>query len=192
MVENLRTRYPWIVGVAALVTLLVLTTVSLNPNPKAAAAANRRLCQYVSTVSTDVTIPKAGSTTDNYTVPANLFVAINYKKKGKCPQVEDPYHIGGDSSKAVRLSFPHPEPKDKCQDWGRTIGATGAYRGTISAQDPPLRLAQGDNPLLVDLCGGPMAKDTVYEFYVFSSDTSFADGTTFKKGEFVTNKRDHV
>jgi hypothetical protein len=191
VVHILKSRRVWIAGFAALAILLSMVVLAASPKSSASAAANRRLCKYIEQVSTDVTVPKPGSTGDRYTIPATLYVSVNYKKDGKCPPIEDPYHIAGNDANVVRLTNEHPEPKDECEDWGRTIGATGAYRGTLSAEDPALALAPGPNPFLVDVCT-TMAVDTIFEFYVFSTDISFGDGAEFKKGEFVSNRRYEV
>ena len=191
MVHILKSRRVWIAGFAALAILLSMVVLAASPKSSASALTNRRLCKYIEQVATDVTVPKRDETADHYTIPANLFVTLNYKKDGKCPAIEDPYRVAGSDANVVRLTNEHPEPKDECEDWGRTIGATGAYRGTLSVLDPALGLADGPNPFLVDVCT-TMEVDTIFEFYVFSSDISFGDGATFKKGEFVSNKRYRV
>ncbi|WP_322770582.1 hypothetical protein [Frankia sp. Cr1] len=183
-------RRTWLAAIAAMAALFA-GVMTWGTASTASAEPNRRLCRYIDNVPTEVTIQKRGSGTDTYTVSANLYVLLNYKKDGKCPEVEDPYRIGGDGAKTVRLSYKHPEPKTQCEDWDRGLGVTGHYRGPINNADPDLGFS--NPPGMVDVCQNDfLAKDTVYEFYVISGDVSFADGTEFKKGDFVTNRRSHV
>jgi hypothetical protein len=179
-------RRAWIAVFAALAVLFAVMEAGKTA-PAAHAESGRRLCRYIDGIETSVKIPKAGSTTDSYTVQAKLWVTVDYKKDHACPTIEDPYQIAGDSSKSVRTNK-QPVPEDVCEDWGRAIGQTGPYLGTISSEDSPLALAQGNNPFLVDVCN-TMSRDYIYEFYVIDENVGFLDGTRFSKGEFVTNKR---
>jgi hypothetical protein len=175
-------------AIAAVLALLVW--VICSPGPSAQAAPGRRLCDYIDNVPTYVQVRSKTQTGVYHTIPATLYVAINYKKDGACPDLPDPYLVDGNSNKPVRLSSAQPVPKDKCEDWFRKIGVTRQYDGTITESDPPLSLVASD-PGSDDICT-IMAEDTVYEFYVSSADRYFADGSSYLQGEFVTNKRWNV
>ncbi|HEY6797598.1 MAG TPA: hypothetical protein VI248_23230 [Kineosporiaceae bacterium] len=123
-------------------------------------------------------------------VPADLYVTLNYKKDGACPRLPDPYPIHGDSSRLARVSYPQPVPKDVCEDWFRKIGVTGGYDGSTSPSDPKLALSAAAPPA-TDVCSA-LDDDTVYEFYVISTDHNFTDGSSYQRGEFVTSKRGNV
>jgi hypothetical protein len=173
---------------AGLLGLLIV--VAISPGPSARAESGRRLCQYVDNVPTYVQIPSKTQAGVYHAIPVNMYVAVDYKKDGACPEMSDPYLIAGDKNKPIRVSYEQPVPKEKCEDWFRKIGVTRRYDGTLTESDPPLNLGVSD-PASIDVCTA-MAKDTVYEFYVSSTDRYFADGSSYLQGEFVTNKRWNV
>lgn len=184
-------RSTWF-GVLPVVVMLGVVLLYAVPRlPEAHAEPGRRLCQYVTDVPTYAMVGSRTKPGVVNKVPATLFVAVDYKKKGACPEMEDPYRIAGDSDRLARLSYRQPVPKVTCEDWGRVIGATRRYDGTLSADDPTLRLATGKNPFFVDVCS-QLDVDTVYEFYVISGDHFFLDGSSFRQGEFLTNRGANV
>ena len=186
MSRTLTQRRAWLAVVAALAVFLSVM-VAWRTAPGAEAASGRRLCMYIEKAPTEVNVPSRTKKDTYNTVAADLYVAINYKKDGACPELESTYFIGGDATKPVRFSYMQPVPKVVCEDWYRTMGVTGNYLGTISSADPPLEI-QRDNPELTEVCPR-LAKNTIFEFYVIVGNHYFADGSVYTQGDFVSNKR---
>lgn len=178
-------------AVAWALPALLLVLPAVHGIASAQALTNRRICTYLADVPTTAKVESQTKPGSYHTIPADLYVGINYKKDGDCPLLSDPYPIAGDNTRRVRLTYRQPVPKDVCEDWGRLIGVTDAYLGTMSPNDPRLHLAKGPNPFLVDVCS-QMAVDTVYEFYVIRADHYFVDGSDYRQGQFVTNKEWNV
>jgi hypothetical protein len=165
---------------------------------------NRRICIYVKKKDTQVTIEKAGSPNDSYTVMAQVSVGLNFKKKKRkndeeCPNVEDPYHIDGDKNNVTDLAYQQAREEHAervpCETWLYKMNATGHYRGPIKSSDSWLNIRldlhdpDGSATDPCDQNAGGMVVDTVYEFYVITQEYKLNGTVLFEPGDVVTNKR---